>query len=70
MQYLNLTDKDGEDTRFILQTIISHLQGILTVAVRLLESGIKPIFVFDGKAPTMKNGTVKALAYNSWQSVK
>ena len=36
--------------------ITSHLQGFFTRSARLLENGIKPVFVFDGKPPTMKGG--------------
>eukprot|EP01094_Clydonella_sp_ATCC50884_P002643 TRINITY_DN12005_c0_g1_i1.p1 TRINITY_DN12005_c0_g1~~TRINITY_DN12005_c0_g1_i1.p1 ORF type:complete len:381 (-),score=126.73 TRINITY_DN12005_c0_g1_i1:350-1492(-) len=43
-----LTDASGETT--------SHLQGIFNRTVRLLECGIKPVYVFDGKPPTMKGG--------------
>eukprot|EP00401_Gymnodinium_catenatum_P015652 CAMPEP_0117472928 /NCGR_PEP_ID=MMETSP0784-20121206/8503_1 /TAXON_ID=39447 /ORGANISM="" /LENGTH=481 /DNA_ID=CAMNT_0005267101 /DNA_START=77 /DNA_END=1522 /DNA_ORIENTATION=+ len=32
----------------------SHLLGFLRRTVRLLEVGIKPVFVFDGEAPDMK----------------
>ena len=43
-----LTNADGEVT--------SHLTGMLYRTIRMLEAGIKPVFVFDGKAPTMKSG--------------
>lgn len=43
-----LTNDSGEVT--------SHLTGMLYRTVRMLEAGIKPVFVFDGKAPTMKSG--------------
>lgn len=36
--------------------ITSHLQGFLSRTTMLLENNIKPIFVFDGKPPTMKSG--------------
>ena len=45
---LNLTDASGE--------ITSHLQGLFSRTIRLLEAGVKPIYVFDGKPPVMKNG--------------
>jgi flap endonuclease-1 len=32
----------------------SHLQGMLNRTVRILEAGIKPVFVFDGEPPDMK----------------
>jgi len=34
----------------------SHLQGMFYRTVRLLQNGMKPFFVFDGKAPTLKSG--------------
>jgi len=43
-----LTNDAGEVT--------SHLTGMLYRTLRMLEAGIKPVFVFDGKAPTMKSG--------------
>ena len=43
-----LTNADGEVT--------SHLTGMLYRTIRMMEAGIKPAFVFDGKAPTMKSG--------------
>jgi flap endonuclease-1 len=43
-----LTNDAGEVT--------SHITGMLYRTIRMLEAGIKPAFVFDGKAPTMKSG--------------
>lgn len=43
-----LTNEAGEVT--------SHLQGMLTRTARMLEAGIKPVYVFDGKPPQMKGG--------------
>ena len=43
-----LTNDNGEVT--------SHLTGMLYRTIRMLEAGVKPVFVFDGKAPTMKSG--------------
>ncbi|KAI7863319.1 PIN domain-like protein [Spinellus fusiger] len=43
-----LTDTHGETT--------SHLMGMFYRTVRLVENGIKPVYVFDGKPPTMKSG--------------
>lgn len=44
--YQNLTNEDGKVT--------SHIVGMLTRTIRLMEAGIKPIYVFDGKPPEMK----------------
>jgi len=42
----SLTDADGETT--------SHLQGLFQRSIRLIKNGIKPVFVFDGKPPKLK----------------
>lgn len=36
--------------------VTSHLSGMLYRTIRMMEAGIKPVFVFDGKPPTMKGG--------------
>lgn len=43
-----LTSVDGETT--------SHLMGTFYRTIRLVENGIKPVYVFDGKPPVMKSG--------------
>lgn len=37
----------------------SHLMGMFYRTIRMLESGIKPVYVFDGKPPQMKSGEVR-----------
>jgi flap endonuclease-1 len=37
--------------------VTSHLSGILFRMVNFLEKGIKPVFVFDGKPPELKEAT-------------
>lgn len=49
-----LKDKQGRVT--------SHLSGLFYRTVNLIETGIKPIFVFDGEHPQFKNATVEARA--------
>eukprot|EP01071_Lankesteria_metandrocarpae_P004010 Lankesteria_metandrocarpae@DN3322_c0_g1_i1.p1 len=44
----NLTNEAGETT--------SHISGMLSRVVRLLEKGIRPAYVFDGKPPVLKGG--------------
>ena len=44
--YANLTNAAGEVT--------SHISGFLNRTVKLMESGIKPVYVFDGKPPELK----------------
>ncbi len=43
-----LTNEAGETT--------SHLIGMFYRTIRIIEAGIRPIFVFDGKPPTLKSG--------------
>ncbi|MCX8175963.1 MAG: flap endonuclease-1 [Candidatus Bathyarchaeota archaeon] len=42
-----LTDKSGR--------ITSHLSGLLYRTSNLVETGIKPVYVFDGKPPSLKS---------------
>eukprot|EP00808_Paulinella_micropora_P032048 g41813.t1 len=42
-----LTNEKGEVT--------SHLQGFFYRTIRMLENGVKPVYVFDGKPPTLKS---------------
>lgn len=43
-----LTSVDGETT--------SHLLGAFYRTIRLIENGLKPVYVFDGKPPDLKSG--------------
>jgi len=36
----------------------SHLMGMFYRTIRMIENGIKPVYVFDGKPPDMKSGEV------------
>ncbi len=47
-----LMDDKGEVT--------SHLSGVIYRVTNLVEQGIKPVFVFDGKPPVLKAETIKA----------
>ncbi|KAJ3611310.1 hypothetical protein NHX12_021326 [Muraenolepis orangiensis] len=46
-----LQNEDGETT--------SHLMGMFYRTIRMLEHGIKPVYVFDGKPPQMKSGELE-----------
>eukprot|EP00916_Digyalum_oweni_P002813 GHVL01005216.1.p1 GENE.GHVL01005216.1~~GHVL01005216.1.p1 ORF type:complete len:527 (-),score=149.80 GHVL01005216.1:277-1815(-) len=50
-QFANLTNEAGE--------ITSHLSGMLSRTVKLLEHGIKPVYVFDGVPPDMKRDELR-----------
>ncbi|ETV92573.1 hypothetical protein H310_13233 [Aphanomyces invadans] len=43
-----LTNDAGEVT--------SHIQGMFNRTIRLMENGLKPVYVFDGKPPVLKGG--------------
>lgn len=47
----NLTNASGEAT--------SHIQGFANRTVKLVESGVRPIFVFDGASPALKATTLR-----------
>jgi flap endonuclease-1 len=46
-----LTNETGETT--------SHLLGMFYRTIRMLENGIKPVYVFDGKPPALKSNELK-----------
>ncbi|XP_062376924.1 flap endonuclease 1 [Sardina pilchardus] len=46
-----LQNDDGETT--------SHLVGLFYRTIRMLDNGIKPVYVFDGKPPQMKSGELE-----------
>jgi flap endonuclease-1 len=46
----DLTNTSGE--------ITSHLYGLFYKIIKFTENGITPIFVFDGRAPSIKNVTI------------
>lgn len=50
-QAMMLTNAEGETT--------SHIQGMFNRTIRFLTEGLKPVFVFDGKAPNMKSGELE-----------
>jgi len=46
-----LTTEDGSTT--------SHLMGMFYRTIRMVDNGIKPVYVFDGKPPQMKAGELE-----------
>jgi len=46
-----LTSEDGNTT--------SHLMGMFYRTIRMVDNGINPVYVFDGKPPTMKAGELE-----------
>lgn len=52
-----LTNDAGETT--------SHLMGFFYRTIRIVENGIKPAYVFDGRPPELKSGVVSRLTGKS-----
>ena len=52
-----MRDKDGR------VLVNAHVLGFLRRICKLLFYGIKPVFVFDGGAPTLKRATIGCLQY-------
>lgn len=63
-----LTNDAGETTRLVYLYFLSpvwalilsnsHLMGFFYRTIRIVENGIKPAYVFDGKPPELKAGVV------------
>ncbi|PPQ85158.1 hypothetical protein CVT25_004165 [Psilocybe cyanescens] len=50
--------KDGEMLQNDAGETTSHLMGFFYRTIRIVENGIKPAYVFDGKPPDMKKGVL------------
>jgi len=55
-----IRQRDGSPLRDSEGNITSHLIGLFSRTARVMEHGIKPCFVFDGKPPELKAETSKA----------
>jgi flap endonuclease-1 len=49
----------GEPLRDSKGRVTSHLSGLLYRTTNLIEAGIKPVYVFDGKPPKFKKKTIQ-----------
>jgi 5'-3' exonuclease len=45
-----------EDAEACVIQVTSHIQGLFNRTIRMMTNGIKPVYVFDGKPPTLKSG--------------
>lgn len=52
--------RDGETLQNDAGETTSHLMGFFYRTIRMVENGIKPCYVFDGKPPELKSGVVSA----------
>ncbi|KIP03856.1 hypothetical protein PHLGIDRAFT_129893 [Phlebiopsis gigantea 11061_1 CR5-6] len=50
--------KDGEMLQNDAGETTSHLMGFFYRTIRMVENGIKPLYVFDGKPPELKAGVL------------
>jgi flap endonuclease-1 len=53
----------------MLSCVDSHLMGFFYRTIRMVENGIKPAYVFDGKPPELKSGVVCVITYNARRSL-
>jgi hypothetical protein len=51
--------RDGEVLQNEAGETTSHLMGFFYRTIRMIENGIKPCYVFDGKPPELKSGVVR-----------
>ena len=54
---LHLTDSQGRVT--------SHITGLLLRNINFLTMGIKPVYVFDGKPPSLKSAEIEKRSRSS-----
>lgn len=60
----------GEPLRDSKGRVTSHLSGLFYRSLRLLEAGVKLIFVFDGEPPEFKKKTIKKREERREESLK
>ncbi len=62
-QFLSIIrQQDGAPLADDRGNVTSHLSGIIYRVTNLIEEGVKPVFVFDGKPPSFKAETIRARA--------
>lgn len=54
-QFLIAIRSEGAQLTALDGSTTSHLMGIFYRTIRLVENGIKPVYVFDGAPPEMKS---------------
>ncbi len=76
-QFLSIIrQRDGNPLQDSSGKVTSHLSGLLYRTTSLVEAGIKPVFVFDGKPPDLKAETlnkrkeVRESAREKWETAK
>lgn len=76
-QFLSvIRQPDGTPLMNLRGDVTSHLSGLIYRVTNLVEAGIRPVFVFDGKPPDLKEDTLKARrlikekAIKKWEEAK
>lgn len=76
-QFLSIIrQSDGTPLKDTRGRVTSHLSGLLNRTSNLVENGISPLFVFDGKPPEMKEDTIlirrerREQALDDWRKAK
>jgi len=54
-QFLIAVRQDGNQLANEAGEVTSHLNGLFYRTIRMVEAGLKPVYVFDGKPPKMKS---------------
>ena len=39
--------------------VTSHIQGMFNRTIKMITSGVKPVYIFDGKPPLLKGGELE-----------
>ncbi|MDO8554334.1 MAG: flap endonuclease-1 [Candidatus Micrarchaeota archaeon] len=60
----SIRQEDGQPLMDFKGRITAHLSGLFYRTARLVENGIKPVYVFDGKPPAFKKRTTQERAQN------
>ncbi|MEM3085819.1 MAG: flap endonuclease-1 [Halobacteria archaeon] len=62
-QFLSIIRQpDGTPLRDSQGRVTSHLSGLIYRTTNLVEAGVRPVFVFDGRPPPLKRATLEARA--------
>ncbi len=69
-QFASAIKSSVEDLKTSEGKITTHIHGILTKTLSILKKKIKPIFVFDGKAPSLKRDVLDSRKSNKTSAEK
>jgi flap endonuclease-1 len=76
-QFLSIIrQRDGTPLMDFKGRVTSHLSGLFYRTSKLMEEGIRPVYVFDGKPPDLKSKTlgersaIRTAAQGKWEEAK